>query len=229
MLQNEYISIDIRTAGRRFAGVTVQDRINGRSYELGKDIFTLQLQEARTDEACSKKEYTDTCFPLCSSDLMCGELTVSPVAADAAARRLVDRRAGMRASLPFAVTTDGYKLEWFAVHTSNMTTSTSVVRLSLDGQIFEEACSGDGPVDAALEAIDRIVRPVDHSFDVYRISGISPGKDTMGEVTVKLTCDDRTFTGRGLHTNIVEASVRAYLRAMNKMRAYTIAKAKEGN
>ena len=113
MLQNEYISIDIRTAGRRFAGVTVQDRINGRSYELGKDIFTLQLQEARTDEACSKKEYTDTCFPLCSSDLMCGELTVSPVAADAAARRLVDRRAGMRASLPFAVTTDGYKLEWW--------------------------------------------------------------------------------------------------------------------
>ena len=113
MLQNEYISIDIRTAGRRFAGVTVQDKINGRSYELGKDIFTLQLQEARTDEACSKKEYTDTCFPLCSSDLMCGELTVSPIAADAAARRLAERRAGMRAALPFAVTTDGYKLEWW--------------------------------------------------------------------------------------------------------------------
>lgn len=115
---------------------------------------------------------------------------------------------------------DGYKLEWFAVHTSNMTTSTSVVRLSLDGQIFEEVCSGDGPVDAAFEAIDRIVRPVDHSFDVYRINSISPGKDTMGDVTVKLTCDDRTFTGRGLHTNIVEASVIAYLRAMNKLRAY---------
>ena len=115
---------------------------------------------------------------------------------------------------------DGYKLEWFAVHTSNMTTSTSVVRLSLDGQIFEEVCSGDGPVDAAFEAIDRIVRPVEHTFDIYRINSISPGKDTMGDVTVKLTCDDRTFTGRGLHTNIVDASVRAYLRAMNKLRAY---------
>ncbi len=120
----------------------------------------------------------------------------------------------------------GYKLEWFDVHTSNMTTSTCVVRLSLDGQMFEEACTGDGPVDAAFEAINRIVRPVDHSFDVYRISGISPGKETMGEVTVKLTCDDRTFTGRGLHTNIVDASVRAYLRAMNKLRAYAAYSAK---
>ncbi|MBQ8554953.1 MAG: 2-isopropylmalate synthase [Clostridia bacterium] len=121
---------------------------------------------------------------------------------------------------------DGYKLEWFAVHTSNMTTSTSVVRLSLDGQIFEEVCSGDGPVDAAFEAIDRIVRPVEHTFDIYRINSISPGKDTMGDVTVKLTCDDRTFTGRGLHTNIVEASVIAYLRAMNKMRAYAARRSK---
>lgn len=115
---------------------------------------------------------------------------------------------------------DGYRLEWFEVHTSNVTTSTCVMRLSLDGQIFEEACTGDGPVDAAFEAINRIVRPVEHSFDVYRISGISPGKDTMGEVTVKLSCDDRTFTGVGLHTNIVDASVRAYLRAMNKLRAF---------
>ena len=121
---------------------------------------------------------------------------------------------------------DGYKLEWFAVHTSNMTTSTSVVRLSLDGQIFEEVCSGDGPVDAAFEAIDRIVRPVEHTFDIYRINSISPGKDTMGDVTVKLTCDDRTFTGRGLHTNIVEASVIAYLRAMNKLRAYAARRSK---
>ena len=116
---------------------------------------------------------------------------------------------------------EGYKLEWFDVHTSNKTTSTCVVSLSLDGQTFTEACTGDGPVDAAFEAINHIVRPVDHSFDLYRISSISSGKETMGEVTVKLTCDDRTFTGRGLHTNIVDASVRAYLRAMNKLRAYT--------
>ena len=53
---------------------------------------------------------------------------------------------------------DGYKLEWFAVHTSNKTTAPCVVSLSLDGQTFTEACTGDGPVDAAFEAINHIVR-----------------------------------------------------------------------
>ena len=114
MIQNEYICLDVRTAGRRFAGVTVQDKVNGRSYELGKDIFRIELQEAKTDEACSKKEYTDVCIPLTASDLMCGEPCYSTVPADPSARRLVERRAAQRVSLPFAVTTDGYKLEWWA-------------------------------------------------------------------------------------------------------------------
>ncbi|MDO5464914.1 MAG: enterotoxin [Akkermansia sp.] len=113
MIENEYISIDIRTAGRRFAGVTVRDKVNGRSYDLGKEVFTIQLQEAKTDEACSKKEYTDVCLPLSAQDLMCGEVSVSSIAACPEGRRLVDRRAGQRATLPFAVTTDGYKLEWW--------------------------------------------------------------------------------------------------------------------
>ena len=114
MIENEYISIDIRTAGRRFAGVTIRDKVNGRSYDLGKEVFTIQLQEAKTDEACSKKEYTDVCLPLSAQDLMCGEISISPIEAQPEARRLVDRRSGQRASLPFAVTTDGYKLEWWA-------------------------------------------------------------------------------------------------------------------
>ena len=114
MLQNEYISIDIRTAGRTFAGVTVQDKVNGRSYDFGREIFNIQLQEAKTDEACSKKEYTDVCFPLTALDLMCGEVCYTTVATDPAARRLADRRAAQRASVAFAVTTDGYKLEWWA-------------------------------------------------------------------------------------------------------------------
>lgn len=113
MIENEFISIDIRTAGRSFSGVTVRDKVNGRSYDLGKEVFTLQLQEAKTDEACSKKEYTDLCLPLSSLDLMCGELSIADIPAQPGARRLVDRRAGQRAALSFAVTTDGYKLEWW--------------------------------------------------------------------------------------------------------------------
>lgn len=114
MLQNEYISIDIRTAARRFVGVTVQDKVNGRTYDLGREIFNIQLLEAQTDEACSKKEYTDVCFSLTALDLMCGEVLYTETAADASARRLADRRAARRATVSFAVTPDGYSLQWWA-------------------------------------------------------------------------------------------------------------------
>ena len=119
---------------------------------------------------------------------------------------------------------EGYQLEWFEVFTSNLTTSTCVVRLSLDGQKFEEACTGDGPVDAAFEAVNRIVRPLEHTMDMYRVASTTPGKDAMGTVTVKVSREGRTFTGRGLNTNVVEASILAYLRALNKMRNYAARK-----
>lgn len=114
IIQNEFISIEIEAAGRRLASVLVQDKINGRSYDLGKDIFCIQLQEAKTDEACSRKEYTDVCLPLTAQDLMCGTLSLEELPADATARRLVERRAGQRVAVPFAVTTDGYQLTWWA-------------------------------------------------------------------------------------------------------------------
>ena len=112
----------------------------------------------------------------------------------------------------------GYKLDWFAVHTSNFTTATSTVCLKLDDQKFEEVCLGDGPIDASFKAIDNIVKPAAHTFDVYTINSISEGKDTLGEVTVKLTAGDRSFNGRGLSTDIIEASILAYISAVNKLK-----------
>ena len=124
-------------------------------------------------------------------------------------------------------TADGYKLDWFAVHTSNFTTATSTVCLKLGDEKFEDVCLGDGPIDAAFQAIDRIVKPVPHTFELYRINSISQGKDTLGEVSVKLTAENRTFSGRGLSTDIIEASILAYISAVNKLRAFTARKEKE--
>lgn len=113
--------------------------------------------------------------------------------------------------------TDGYALDWFAVNTSNFTTSTSTVSLRKGDQKYENVCLGDGPVDAAFKAIDGIVHPVDHTFDIYTINSISEGKDTLGDVTVKLSAANRTYVGRGLSTDIIEASILAYINAINKM------------
>ena len=122
---------------------------------------------------------------------------------------------------------DGYKLDWFAVHTSNFTTATCTVSLKYGEEKFEDVALGDGPVDAAFQAIDNIVKPVEHTFELYRINSISQGKDTLGEVSVKLTAGNRTFSGRGLSTDIIEASILAYISAINKLRAYTARQSKE--
>lgn len=115
---------------------------------------------------------------------------------------------------------DGYQLDWFAVHTSNFTTATSTISLVRNGEKFKEVCLGDGPVDAAFKAIDKIIRPVEHSFEIFSINSVSEGKDTLGGVTVKLSAGGTQFSGRGLSTDIIEASILAYLAAANKMQAH---------
>lgn len=114
----------------------------------------------------------------------------------------------------------GYALDWFQVTSTNFTTATCTVSLKKDDQKFQAVCLGDGPIDAAFNAIDEIIKPSEHTFDIFSINSISEGKDTLGDVTVKISTTGRTFTGRGLSTDIIEASVNAYLTALNRLAAY---------
>ena len=125
------------------------------------------------------------------------------------------------------VSEDGYKLDWFAVHTSNFTTATCTISLVKGEEKVEEVCLGDGPIDAAFNAIDKIVKPVEHTFEIFSVNSISEGKDTLGGVTVKLSSNGRHFSGRGLSTDIIKASIVAYIDATNKMQAH-FAKHQEG-
>ena len=111
----------------------------------------------------------------------------------------------------------GYELVRFVVYTSNFTSATSTVSLKKGREKMEEVALGDGPVDAAFKAIDQIVKPKAHTFDLYTINSISEGKDTMGDVMVKLKTENHTYTGRGLSTDIIEASLLAYLSALNQL------------
>jgi len=117
-------------------------------------------------------------------------------------------------------TENGYELDWFVVHTSNFTTATSTISLIRNGEKFEEVCLVDGPIDASFNAIDKIIRPVEHSFEIFSVNSVSEGKDTLGGVTVKLSAGGRNFSGRGLSTDIIKASILAYIDASNKMQAY---------
>ncbi len=113
--------------------------------------------------------------------------------------------------------TDGYALDWFSVHTSSLTTATCTVSMKKGEERFESVALGDGPIDAAFKAIDQIVKPQNHAFENFTIHSISEGKDTLGDVIVKLSMDGRYFTGKGLSTDILEASITAYINAINKL------------
>jgi len=98
--------------------------------------------------------------------------------------------------------------------TSAMPTAT--VTLSKDGEQFTDAATGDGPVDAIYEAIGRITG-IKLALTDYALRALTSGKDAQGEVTIEVDRDGRKFRARGLSTDIVEASAKAYLAAVNRV------------
>ena len=78
-----------------------------------------------------------------------------------------------------------------------------------------ESC-GDGPVDACFKAVDKITGLKGKLLD-YRIEAVTSGKDALGEVNIKVQVKDKVLCGRSASTDIIEASVRAYLDAINKI------------
>ncbi len=114
-------------------------------------------------------------------------------------------------------TGNGYRLERFTVNSGNYVTSNAVVSVLRDGERTEEVALGDGPIDAAFNAVDKLIPAQPHSLEDYAIQTISEGKDAQGEAIVKIRCGERVVTGRGLSTDIVEASILAYINGMNKL------------
>ncbi|MDY6914573.1 MAG: 2-isopropylmalate synthase [Planctomycetota bacterium] len=97
----------------------------------------------------------------------------------------------------------------------SQTIPTATVTLTKEGQPVTDAATGDGPVDAACEAIQRITG-VKLRLTDYALRAITSGKDAQGEVTIEVEHDGRRFRARGVSTDIVEASARAYLAAVNR-------------
>lgn len=95
-------------------------------------------------------------------------------------------------------------------------TPVATVTLRTDTGTYTEASTGDGPVDAIYHAIERITQ-VPLTLASYELRGVGAGKDALGEVTIRVRSDDRSLHGRGLSTDVVEASARAYVDVLNKL------------
>ncbi len=95
-------------------------------------------------------------------------------------------------------------------------TPESVVTLSYDGEEKSASASGSGPVDATFKAIESVVKS-QTELQLYSVNSITSGTDSQGEVTVRLEKGGRIVNGQGADTDIVIASAKAYLNAVNKL------------
>jgi len=109
-----------------------------------------------------------------------------------------------------------YTLEYLHVISGTSVVPSATVKLGKDGQVFQDSGVGDGPVDAVLAAIDAITGLKGRLQD-YALRSATSGKDAIGEVSMKIDFDGTVVSGRGSSTDVIEASARAYLSALNRM------------
>jgi len=108
-----------------------------------------------------------------------------------------------------------FELESFQISSGNKIIATSTVSVKRNNIVITEAATGDGPVDAAFNAIERAVG-TEFNLEEYSIRAVTEGKDALGEVTVRVSKDSKLFIGRGVSTDIIEASVKAYINSINR-------------
>ena len=111
---------------------------------------------------------------------------------------------------------DRVSLQWLEVTSKTGTRPLAKVALSVDGEIREVEALGDGPVDAVFAAIEQRVGS-GATLLLYSVNNITTGTDAQGEVTVRLSKDGRIVNGLGADTDIVIASAKAYVNAVNRL------------
>ncbi|MDD4169569.1 MAG: 2-isopropylmalate synthase [Desulfotomaculaceae bacterium] len=110
-----------------------------------------------------------------------------------------------------------YLLEYLHISSGTTIVPTATIGLKQDGRLMEEAACGNGPVDAICKAVDKITG-LNCTLANWGINAVTAGKDALGDVTLRITIDGKkTYMGRGISTDILDASAKAYVNAVNKL------------
>ncbi|MDR3185664.1 MAG: 2-isopropylmalate synthase [Christensenellaceae bacterium] len=108
-----------------------------------------------------------------------------------------------------------YRLESFQLQTGNKIKSLAGITLSYKDNEYTETAVGDGPVNAAYNAITKIIGG-EWPLSAYEIKAVTEGRDALGEVTVRIKKYDRIFVGKGVSHDVIAASILAYINAVNR-------------
>ncbi len=109
-----------------------------------------------------------------------------------------------------------YILESYVVNSGNTIAATAHLVLKKQDKILQGVSLGDGPIDAAFLAVEQITGQ-HYELDDFQIQAVTEGREAMGQTVVKLRSGGKVYSGRGISTDIVGASIRAYINALNKI------------
>ena len=109
-----------------------------------------------------------------------------------------------------------YTLENYVINSGNRISSSAQISLNREGRTVQGIAIGDGPIDAAFHAIEQIIGRR-FELDDFSIQTVTQEKEAMGNALVRLRVGGRIYSGTGLSTDIIGASVRAYINAVNKI------------
>ncbi len=112
--------------------------------------------------------------------------------------------------------TPTYQLVRYTINSGNSILATASIQLEKQGQAMQAVSVGDGPIDASFLALEQMLG---HHFELedFHIQAVTEGREAMGDALVKLRHEGRIYPGRGLSTDIIGASIQAYLHAVNKI------------
>ena len=109
-----------------------------------------------------------------------------------------------------------YHFETYTTTSSNVASSMSQVTLKCNDEIIRGVASGDGPIDSAFRAIEQCIGH-HYEHDDFQVQSVTEGKEALGSALVRLRNNGKLYSGNGTSTDIVAASIRAYINALNKI------------
>lgn len=109
-----------------------------------------------------------------------------------------------------------YKLDNYVINNGNIISASAQITLVKEDKKLQGISIGNGPIDAAFLAIEQIIGH-HYELDDFQIQAVTEGKSAVGSAVVKLRSDGRVYSGRGVSTDIIGASIRAYISAVNKI------------
>lgn len=109
-----------------------------------------------------------------------------------------------------------YKLENYVINTGNVMNASAQITLINNDKVVQGIGTGDGPIDAAFRTIEQIIGQ-HFEVDDFQIQSVTEGRGAVGSTLVKLRSGGKVYSGNGISTDIIGASIRAYLSAVNKI------------